>query len=239
MVYKKYNELLSINYRLNFMDYSRPALIDALASSYVQGTLHGGARRRYECLLLAHPMLRKATLQWQARLAPLSQSIPPLTPPPAVWGRIEQRLFGKTISTASWWQLLLDNLLIWRVSTGLLACLVMYGFSLYQTTSQAPLVIVMNASNGTQQFVASLNQDGKSVVLTPVSNQALAPTGKSLQLWALPKAGTPYSLGVLTHLSIKTNINVLNANALAISLEPIGGSPTGLPTGAVIASGTF
>ena len=48
------------------MDYSRPDLADRLAAEYALGTLRGGARRRFEALLTAHPVLRQATRDWQA-----------------------------------------------------------------------------------------------------------------------------------------------------------------------------
>ena len=49
------------------MDYSRPELADRLAADYVAGTLRGAARRRFEALLPAHPLLRDAVRDWQGR----------------------------------------------------------------------------------------------------------------------------------------------------------------------------
>ena len=66
------------------MNYVRPEVADRLASEYVLGTLQGGARRRFEALLPAHPMLRQAVTRWNDRLQPLAQAIPPLAPSPAV-----------------------------------------------------------------------------------------------------------------------------------------------------------
>ena len=67
---------------------------------------------------------------------------------------------------------------------------------------------------------------------------------QSLELWVLPKDGKPRSLGLVTNAVGDTLIKITTAdprvqgaNALAVSVEPIGGSPTGQPTGAVVASG--
>ncbi len=225
------------------MDYSRPLLIDALASSYVQGTLHGGARRRFETLLPAHPALRNAVHHWQARLAPLSQSITPMTPPASVWRSIEQRLFGAALAPQSWWQKIIQSAGLWQAVSAATACLAMVAIGMLTTASQAPVVVVLNSGAGVQQFVASVNKDGHSLTLTPVASTAAAPSGKSLQLWALPSNGQPQSLGVLASnapyqlQTSRLQAGLLNASAFAVSVEPIGGSPTGLPTGEVIASG--
>jgi len=67
--------------------------------------------------------------------------------------------------------------------------------------------------------------------------------GASLELWALPKGGKPKSLGVLSgaravlQLGASADRSLADVPMLAVSLEPTGGSPTGLPTGPVIAAG--
>jgi len=67
---------------------------------------------------------------------------------------------------------------------------------------------------------------------------------KSLQLWALPPSGGPKSLGVLgTEPVIRLTAaegEVREVPALAISLEPKGGAPTGSgPTGPVLFKGAL
>src|SRR5438445_9039993 len=74
------------------MDYSRPELADRLAAEYVAGLLRGPARRRFEALLPAHASLRAALRAWQDRLMPLTASVAPRQPSPAVWQQIEQRI---------------------------------------------------------------------------------------------------------------------------------------------------
>ena len=66
--------------------------------------------------------------------------------------------------------------------------------------------------------------------------------GKSLELWILPPSGNPRSLGLLANRRLSLPLDGTAAadlaqGALAVSLEPAGGSPTGLPTGPVLYSG--
>jgi anti-sigma-K factor RskA len=66
---------------------------------------------------------------------------------------------------------------------------------------------------------------------------------RSNELWVIPADGKPRSLGVVPrprmHLDLSDAIarQMHDGVTLAVSIEPIGGSPTGGPTGAVIASG--
>jgi anti-sigma-K factor RskA len=67
--------------------------------------------------------------------------------------------------------------------------------------------------------------------------------GRVLELWVIADGAAPVSLGVLPE-GASANVAVPEAlrlavasGLLAISDEPLGGSPTGAPTGAVLATG--
>jgi len=77
--------------------------------------------------------------------------------------------------------------------------------------------------------------------LTAVASGAYPKLGAhSLELWLITDAG-PVSLGLLPSTGegkLKLPTNVAGAQlTLAVSLEPVGGSPTGQPTGPVLTSG--
>jgi anti-sigma-K factor RskA len=68
--------------------------------------------------------------------------------------------------------------------------------------------------------------------------------GREAQLWLIAGDLPPQSLGLLpadraVRLAVPEDLRLLaDANSVfAISLEPPGGSPTGLPTGPVVAQG--
>lgn len=244
------------------MDHARPERADRLAAAYVLGTLRGPARRRFESLLPAHPSLRRAVAAWETRLAPLSQSVEPVEPDPAVWTRIESRLFGEgalptpggeaaAVSTTpaaqrrpaeAWWQ----RLAPWRALTGLATAAAIALLVVVNQTppAQAPVVIVLAPNpqaGGTlnASFVASVSADGRALVLRPIAPLSVEAT-RALELWAVPAQGAPRSLGLVQPGAATTLLRARlldDTAALAVSLEPAGGSPTGAPTGPILSLG--
>jgi anti-sigma-K factor RskA len=225
------------------MDYGRAPLADRLAAEYVLGTLRGGARRRFDALLPAHPLLRGAVADWQARLAPLADSVPAVEPPAHLWSRIEQRLFGdETQTRVPWWR----RLGLWQgLATTATVAAIGLGVLLSQPQPvQPPIVIVLNANPDAAgvvpaRFVASVTPDGRALVLRPVDAVALD-ANRALELWAVPGQGAPRSLGLVQPDQATTILRTQlldNTAAFAVSLEPAGGSPTGAPTGPILSLG--
>jgi anti-sigma-K factor RskA len=232
------------------MDYSRPELADLLAADYVAGTLRGPARRRFEALLPAHPHLRAAVRDWQARLIPLTVSVTPEKPPARVWQRIEARIGGASVkpvatARASWW----SQLAVWRSLAGV-ATAAALSLAVLVTSpgpAQPPVVVVLSSTGVSADgsvvpatFVASISGDGRAMVTKPLTNVSVQ-ADKALELWALlDKGAPPRSLGLISAngTTIVKKGKVLDgATGFAVSLEPPGGSPTGAPTGPVLWAG--
>lgn len=230
------------------MDYGRPELADALAAEYVAGTLRGPARRRFETLLAAHPALQAAVSGWQARLMPLTLAVDAEVPPPRVWRNVEQRLWPQeaTAAPAAWWR----RLAVWRgVSAFATVAAVTLGLLLASPQPAVPPVVVVLQSTGAEgqmvsSFVASVSGDGRALVTQPIQPVALSPD-RVLELWSVPPQGAPKSLGlikangttVLARDKLPLTLLKGGTAALAVSVEPPGGSPTGAPTGPVVYAG--
>jgi anti-sigma-K factor RskA len=231
------------------MDYSKRTLVEALASQYVAGTLRGAARRRFESLLPAHPALRQAVREWQARLMPLTGVLPPEAPPPAVWKGIEARLWPAPrvgvagTPSAPWWQ----RLGAWRSLAGF-ASVAALAFALLLANPRPddpPVVVVLQplgsdpAAAGT--VVASFSADGQSLTAKPLTKVSIQ-NDRVLELWWAPEKGAPTSLGlirpdgttVLSRGRLPGGLKKSGIDHMAVSVEPPGGSPTGQPTGPVI-----
>jgi anti-sigma-K factor RskA len=229
------------------MDYSRPELADRLAADYVTGTLRGPARRRFEALLPAHASLRAAVRAWREQLMPLTASVAPVPPPPEVWKRIEARIAGPAAAPqraapapARWWA----QLAFWR---GLSALATVAAVSLgvllaSPEPARPPIIVVLNAAGAGESaqvpasFIASISGDGRALVTRPLLNVNVQ-ADRALELWAVPPSGAPRSLGLISAAgaTVVQRRKLLDGTAaLAVSLEPSGGSPTGAPTGPIL-----
>ena len=233
------------------MDYSRPPLADRLAADYVAGTLRGPARRRFEALLPAHPLLRAAVNDWQDRLMPLTLSVTPQKPPATVWQRIEARIGGSPVATSAaasregWW----GRLALWRSLAGIASAAALSLAVLVSSPgpAQPPLVVVLSSTGASADgsvvpatFVASISADGRAMVTKPLTNVSVQ-SDRALELWALlDKGAPPRSLGLISANGttiVKKGKVLEGATGFAVSLEPPGGSPTGAPTGPVLWAG--
>ena len=228
------------------MDYARPDLADRLAAGYVTGTLRGPARHRLEVLLPAHVTLRDAVHYWNQQLMPLTASIAPVAPPPRVWKRIEERLSGEragTAGTAGAAARPAGRLAFWRTLSALasVAALSLALLLASPGPALAPVIVVLDAAtpgaagSSPASFIASIGGDGRALVTRPLN--VSVPVDRALELWAVPSSGAPRSLGLISGsgVTVLQRGKLLDATAaLAVSLEPQGGSPSGAPTGPIL-----
>jgi anti-sigma-K factor RskA len=104
----------------------------------------------------------------------------------------------------------------------------------------AQFVAVFQKDEQSPAFVMSVDIDKRTVTVRQVAAERLA--DKSYELWIATQPGAaPRSLGVLGNddFTVRTTLAaydpaVINNATFGISLEPLGGSPTGAPTGPVI-----
>lgn len=234
------------------MDYGRPDRAERLAAEYTLGTLRGAARRRFERLLPAHPALAAAVAAWLARLQLLAAPVQPVEPPARLWAALQARLFGAANapamatpgSGADPWQRRTRR---WRgLSAAALAAAVLLAvLALRPSPPAAPIVVVLQSTpQGAALldtgFVASVSADGRALVLRPLKPVAVD-VRQALQLWAVPRQGTPRSLGLVQAGTAPTTVMhadlLRGTQAFAVSLEPAGGSRTGQPTGPIVSAG--
>ncbi len=236
------------------------ALKDRLAAEFALGTLRGPARAHFARWMWEDADLRRSVAEWDARLVPMSAGVPERTPPARLWPAIAGGLGPVSRQGRGLW----NSVGLWRAlglgASGLAAALLV-ATALVQPRQQAapPPVIVQVPSNEvgaaylavlsdpkTQKPVLLVSAGRKSSDLfVKTLDRSIHVDEKSLELWALPAGGAPpKSLGVLgaddrmkLRLHAVADESLGNVPALAVSLEPRGGSPTGAPTGPVLFSG--
>lgn len=229
---------------------------DRIAAEYVLRLLDSeellGARGR----LSSDPPFGRLVAQWEERLAPLLDEVPGQAAPAELRSRIlaslEDAGEGATIHA------LRRKAAVWRTYSAAMtavaaALILVVGLDtdreepvLQPPARQAAAAETMVASLGSEGGPAALiityDARSRSLIATPAVLQGAA--GHSHELWVLPAAGAPRSLGIVSAGRSRKIVippallQAIGANAtLAVSVEPEGGSPTGLPTGPVIATG--
>jgi anti-sigma-K factor RskA len=214
-----------------------------IAAEYVLGVLGAEERREVERRLAQEPALASEVAFWEDRLAGLADAVAPVSPPQATWSRIETAI-GVAPRSPSVWQ----SLAFWRsfgigsatLAAASIAALAYIGLV---PSARAPLMATLGGSAGQPNFVAAVTATGNSLVIVPAALLTTDP--RAFELWLIPAGETrPRSLGLIQpgqpiRLEIPADLagRVTPDATLAVSLEPPGGSPTGLPTGPVIAAG--
>jgi anti-sigma-K factor RskA len=215
----------------------------ALAAAYALGTLRGAARRRFEQMARDDEILASMINDWELALAPLAETAPAVEPPSRVWQAIERRIAPHASRPT-------PHASSFRRAFGLVAgglATVLLAFFVWISTGprgDPVFVAVLTAQDSGPRAVVSLHEP--DTLRVRIVKPWAAAEGKSLELWVLPTEGAPRSLGLVANVSGDTMIRLRTtdarmqgANALAVSLEPAGGSPTHQPTGPVLCSGAI
>jgi anti-sigma-K factor RskA len=226
------------------MNYNRPELLDRLASEYVLGTLHGRARHRFEQLLRRLPAAQEAVRAWEARLAPLASVVPPVRPPARVWAAISSRTDGRTtVSRAGWWKPLLGFAFGSLLTIGLVQLIPgsfvsLDGLAQKEQALPQSYVGLLLDKEGQPTLLISSTRHGTRVSVKSLRPVAVPP-GKVLQVWALPRDGAPFPLGIATptkppgstHFEMSGTSEKLLANVprLAVSIEDGPAKPGATP----------
>jgi len=229
------------------MNLRQPERADALAAQYVLGTLSSRARTRFAKLAAADPVLGRAVRAWEERLLPFAEAIAPIAPPPQVWPRIAARIGRPRAPEAA--PSLWANLGLWRgLTLAAFATALALSVVLLAPPVERPeqnLVAVLAGPDAKPALIATAERGGRTLLIKPIAPLAIA-ADKALELWALPEGGAPRSLGVISPSGIvrvalpqRVDAALARVPALAVSLEPAGGSTTGLPTGPVLYSGSI
>ena len=214
---------------------------EILAAELVLGLLDAENAAQARARMAREVAFARLVTDWQERLVRMTDEIGAKRPPRRVKQLIMQRVFPiREVPFAR-------RVWVWQtVSFAALAMMAFIGWMALQSPvqQQAPggpvYATQLTGEAVALQVLAVLDPARGEVALNRVAGAAAE--GRSLELWAIVPDSPPVSLGVLPEAqTVRVALPAgLAARAgeitLAISDEPAGGSPTGAPTGDVLAA---
>ena len=227
---------------------------ESLAQEFALGLLGGEELRAAASRVAADPKFAGEIARWRGRLAPMLDEIVPTDPPSGLWSRIDKLTADPDSNVI----MLRRRVSRWRIAAaGMTALAASLGAALYlqpravplpptvDHVAAPPLVAMLGPSERATKVVVSWDPSARQLVLA-VPGDMPADARHSHELWVIPANGKPHSLGTMPD-GKKMHMRLVDALAdllqqgatIAISVEPKGGSPTGQPTGPVVASGAL
>ena len=237
------------------MNYQNPELLEGLVDRFVIGTMADRSRRRFSRFVDENTSAARLVYELEAMMLPTAWSLEPVQPSELVWQRVSRAAgLGKqketTAPRAPMWQ---------GIAAALVAGLFVSTFGWYQAHNRAPEVVVETVTETVVEKVPVKpllgvieNAEGNAIWVANIYDDLAeadvivraAPERKpenDYQLWILRDDGVPVSLGLLPQagestlaLSDAALDGLKRGSTVAVSLEPLGGSPDVVPTGPVL-----
>ena len=204
---------------------------DLLAAEYVLGVLDLAERAAVEARMRRDAGFAARVQGWEVRLGDLNEGYDEV-PAPDLLPRIEARLFPQAAKQRrSWFSGLLGAALASVAALGLVAWLAL-------APVDPTLKAVLSADASPLRYEAVIA--GDEMTLTRVAGDA-ASASQDYELWIIIGDAAPVSLGVLKGDSVilPTPQGATAGYVLAVTLEQLGGSPTGAPLGPIVAAGAL
>jgi anti-sigma-K factor RskA len=223
-----------------------------LADEYVLGLLDSREHAEIETRLAHDALLQAEVVASQERFLSLDLTAKPLPPGSDLWQRIEAGLerpdqeslgrqsdnpagFANDNAGGRYWQ---------RLAIAASICLALVsGVLIWSLANRPDPVVIAVLLNQDGEPQALIEDFGKTAAKVTLLTDYEVPEGRTIQAWTLPSQEMgPVSLGLVRQASA----TVLEPPALPLpreeqlyelTLEQAGGSPTGRPTGPILAKG--
>lgn len=221
---------------------------DLLAAEYVLGVLTSSERQIASSRMSSDPVFAQLVQDWEVQLAPLAAAYAEFEPPTSIKTQLDRQLVAMVDTSPAQPQSgLWSSLAFWRgLAAATVAAMALYIVTPYLNPPtqhlQERLVASLDADGSDIKYLVVYEAPRHDVDLTFVSGERA--NGKDFELWVLKGENAPVSIGVIpagrtVHVKLSTAVQhkLAEGTVLAVSLEPAGGSPTGQPTGPVVATG--
>lgn len=221
---------------------------DAVAAEYVLGALGADERAAVARRIAADAAFAQLVDRWEVTLAPMADSYAPVEAPAGVKQALDRRLFATASAPAAERAGLWSSLAFWRwLTVAAFAALALYAAVplLAPPPPVAPperLVASLAPQQSDVHYFVVYDAAAKDIGLSHVTGERAA--DRDFELWVIEGDQPPKSVGVIptgstAHLAVTQDLEekIASGAVFAISVEPKGGSPTGAPTGPVVAAG--
>lgn len=230
---------------------------ELLAAELAFGLLDAPERAAAERRLMVDPGFAAAHRRWQDRAAGLFVDAD-VDPPAGLWDAILTRLPANDAGSAGLGEA--GRVRRWQAASAAAAALALVSTAALltrpasrpappprpaptpaPTARPAPLIAMLASPERPAALAVGYDPASRRLTVLP---SRLSLGERAAELWVIPTGGTPHALGVVAAggQSMRTASPALAAllvpgATLAVSVEPVGGSPTGQPTGPVILTG--
>ncbi len=209
----------------------------ALAGEYVLGLLEDEELRAFEARLGAEPRMRSYVALWSEDLAEGLDGVPMVPPPAGVEAAVMRRLFPEPERPG-----FARRLLPWLLGAATAAAVAFAALTtgLFLAAPEPEMQARMAAEDESLVVMAQYDADTRQLLIERMAGEV--PEGRDLELWVI-KEDRVRSLGVIPREAegiIEVSAELapdIEGGQLALTDEPLGGSPTGIATGPIVAAG--
>jgi anti-sigma-K factor RskA len=217
---------------------------DILTAEYALGLLDGAERDEARQRIADDANLTSRVDWWREHFEGLSADCH-AEPSASLWSRIDATLprNDNSAARAGRWRATAIAAMILVVALGISMVVRPVSSPVRPVTTSAQAPVLLASLVGHSGVAATIAYDRAAAQLTIVPG-TLDTSQHDAELWIIPDGGTPQSLGTInpnqpTSKQAPSNSRELIARGatLAITPEPRSGSPTGKPTGPIVATG--
>ena len=216
--------------------YQNPEVYERLALAYSLGTMRGGARKRFEDLMVKHPFIKVVVDEYDYKLAELVEYLPEEKPAAHVWRNIEARIDASTDTqeqqvndetpSVSWWQSIAFK--SFGVTAAIILAVSVFFFTIHRSVPNAYSANIAGINAETMIKIVA-NKDSMELKAMPTKSFKV-PEGMQVHFWCLPKnisepimdMGLIPVTGLQMQLTAESWKGIVDARMFGVSFEPIG-----------------
>ncbi|WP_069470763.1 anti-sigma factor [Candidatus Marithrix sp. Canyon 246] len=180
-------------------------------------------------------------MYWELYFYKFYENMIPVLPPKHIWSSIITKINPEKPKISLW-----DNILLWRsLATSFVIMSLFLMFIVLKPFYQAEetLISIIQDSEHKPIWLINVSLNEKNIIIKTLNKPQQITAKQDFELWLLPKEkvkANPISIGLLPKQgNIKLRLteklaHLSNKNKIAVSLEPLGGSPNELPSGEIL-----